>query len=499
MKNVAFNLGQRIIKQLLDWFQTAKDENIAERRQDMTDEGIATNLLNEFDIIVGTNDTPPTPSIIIRTGIAYDIDGERLIIDDEDISHDATNPSDTTDDGKGNLISTPHSTGSKNIPLTVNSANFIWLDYLKVTDESEFTLQRITNSKQFYKQSDGYDLTITTVDTPPTASSLKLGNVDLTGFGVVSISTISKSGRIFLGTKPNRVKVVTADAGKTDKTTVYDPATSIFLEDHVKGVGEGTPAPNNPHGIGPVDIGLSPANTVQDHQQFFHTSGIVGNPTTTSSSLFSVINTFSPGEDQLIIKALIVNEEVHIDGLIILSSDISSDVIVLFNALDTNGTYWIYLDKNTKTILKTQVDLISSPDVTKLVLCQVDWTFPGATSGDLTNLIDHRPFGVTSDTDVQRDLPHFVIGLLSGAYPVTSSHTYSATAFNVLTTSFSGTDLSGVAFSYSGSYTYTPSNDSPSAKLVSSVETFTYGVLSKTTNTTYAYDGNDNLTGITRV
>jgi len=38
----------------------------------------------------------------------------------------------------------------------------------------------------------GIEITVTLVDTPPTVSSLKLGNVNLTGSGVVSPSTIFK-------------------------------------------------------------------------------------------------------------------------------------------------------------------------------------------------------------------------------------------------------------------------------------------------------------------
>jgi hypothetical protein len=499
MKNVLWQTGMRVIQQVLDWFQSGKELNDTELKQDVFNAGIVTGLLNEFDIIVGTNNTPVTPSITIRTGVAHDINGERIIIDDENISYDATNPADTTNDGKGNLVSTPHSTGSLNVPLTVNTNNYIWIDYLQAADESEFTLQKVTNKKLFYKRTDGYQITVTTVNTPPTANSLKLGNVNLTAFGVVSGATISKANRIYFTTKLKRVQIQTADAGKTDRTLSYPAATSIFLDDHIKAVGTGTVTHLNPHGVGPVDIGLSPANTVQDHQQFFHSSGIIGSPTTTTSSLFGAINVITPGEDQLIVKPLITGEEVHIDGLVILPSDIPTDVIVTFNALDPNGTYYIYLDKNTKTILKTQVDLITTPDITKFLLYTVTWTYPGVGLGDLSDLVNRRVFGVTANRDIQRDLPHFIISLLTDNYPITSSITYSPTAYNTLTSSFSGTDLRGIAFSYSASYTYTPSNDDVAAVLTTSTETFIYGTLTRTTTSTYTYDGNNNLISVTRV
>lgn len=499
MRNVLFQTGQRIIKQILDWLQLAKESSDVDRRNDYTEPGLLHNELNEFDVIVGANNTPLAPSVTIRTGIAYDVNGERVLIDDEDLEHDATNPSDTTDDGFGNLISTPHSTGSKNVPLTVNVNNFVWVDYLQVTDESVFTLQKITNSKQFYKKVDGYEILVTVVDTPPTANSLKLGNIDLTGSGVVSGSTISLLDRLFSLTKLERVKIHTVDAGKTNATQVYGFDEDHTLDEHVKAVGSGTPTPKNPHAISAVDIGLPPAGTVEEHQEFFHTSGVIANPNATTSGLFPAINFVNPGTDQLIFKALLVSERVNIDGVIALQTDFLIDHIENFNALDSNGTWYLYVDKVTRTIQRTQTDLIATPDAGKFLLCTVDWTFPGATGGDLTNLVDIRVFGVTGFKDVQAELPNFVIALLSGNYPTVSNVTYSAINFNALTSDFSGTDPQGTPFSYSAAFTYTPNNDDINAVLVSSVETFTYGLLSVTTNTTYAYDGNDNLITVTRI
>jgi hypothetical protein len=403
MKSVLWQNAQRVIRQILDWAQFAKESNIKEHRQDYFEAGILKNLLNEFDIIAGTNNTPLTPSVTIRTGVAYDSNGDRIIIDDENISFDPTNSSNTTNDGLGNLILTPHSTGSKNISLTVNVNNYIWLDYLLTTDETQFTLHKITKAKQFYKRTDGYKITVTTINTPPTVASLKLGNVDLTGSGVVSAGTISKVGRVFSAVKINRVKIKTPKADKTDATVSYLSETEIFLDDHIKAIGNGSVSATNPHGLTPADIGFTNEDEIL-HQKFLHSNGIVGDTFSITSSLYTTITTVSPGFDFLIVRKLDLSEVAIVDGVTIKNSDLPSDVTVAFNSFDASGIWYIYLDKNTKSISRTQINLITSPDNTKLLLYSVVWTYPGgmgAGDGDLSSLVDRRIFGNISTREIQ--------------------------------------------------------------------------------------------------
>lgn len=405
MKQLFWKSGQRVIKQVLDWFQDAADESISDRRADLMDYGIVKNLLNEFDIIVGTNNTPSTPSITIRTGVAYDTNGDRISIDDESIPFTASNPTHQTDDGSGLLVNTPRSTGSFNIPLTTNINNYVWIEYLQTTDDSLFTLHKLFNTKIFYKLTDGYKITVTTINTPPSLTALKLGNVDLTGGGVVSGTTIAKSGRVIGGVSHYRAKIHTVLADKSDKTQVYGPDQEIFVDDHVRAIGTGVVGPNNPHGISPTDIGLSPASTIQEHQEFFHSNGlIVPNEATTSSALYGFVTVLTPGFDFITYKALTGTERVNVGGNVVVASDISTDVIVSFTALDPSGTYYIYLDGNTKTIQKTQTDLISTPDEFKFVLSTVTYTYPGgmgAGDGDLSSFVDRRLFGTIAARDIQ--------------------------------------------------------------------------------------------------
>jgi hypothetical protein len=408
MKSVLWQSGQRVIKQVLDWFQEAKDTSILARQDDYTDHGIMVDLENEFDIIVGTNNTPATPSITVRTGVAYDVNSDRINIDDENVSYDAANVTHQTDDGSGLLVNTPRSTGSLNVPLLTNTNNYIWIEYLQTVDDSVFTLHKLFNTKQFYKRTDGYKITRTTDldtgNTPPSAGALKLGNINLTGGGVVSVSTISLANRIFAGISNYRVKITTALADKTDRTTVYPAGTNIFVDDHVRAVGSGTVSANNPHGLAPTDIGLSPASTVQEHQEFYHTNGlIVPDESSVTSALFPFVTTVDPGLDFVTLRALVGEERVHVGGDTILVSDIPVDVDVLFSVADPNGTWYIYIDRTTRTAAKTQTDILTTPDRTRFLVATIDWEHPadqGAGDGDLTNLVDRRKFGTISTKDI---------------------------------------------------------------------------------------------------
>lgn len=413
MKGVFWQNGQRIIRQVLDWFSASKDEIDQEYRQDYTQAGVVLDALNEFEITVGDNNAPPTThSININTGIAYDSIGQRIEISDASASYDATNSSDTTDDGLGNFVSTPHSTGSKNIPLTANSFNYIWIDYLLVTDESVFTLQRATNAKQFYKQDDGYYITVTTVNTPPTATSVYLGSVNLSGFGVVSGSTIDMSGRSSSLIREKRVKIKTPLANLSDATATYGFNQELTLDDHIKAVGSGTVTPQNPHGTTLGDIGVDVENVVANHQKFMHNNGMIGDEASILSSLYTEFHPISPGDDFIVIKKLLVTEVVNIDGITITSSDLPNDTTFLFSSSgDAAGTYYIYLDKFSKSLVRTNID--PSSDVTKFPVASMIWT-PGFTplfDGNLTSIVDLRVFGTINNDKIDNEDSYDVAAL----------------------------------------------------------------------------------------
>ena len=124
-----FESGQRVIVQVLNWAQTAWQDVFANRTSDYSQAGICKNFLSEFAITVGNNNVPAFPSINVGSGVAYDSNANRVFIASTDTTaFNAANPSQTTNDGTGNLIPTPQSTGCINIPLTTNTLNYVWIE-----------------------------------------------------------------------------------------------------------------------------------------------------------------------------------------------------------------------------------------------------------------------------------------------------------------------------------------------------------------------------------
>ena len=188
------------------------------------------------------------------------------------------------------FVLTPQSTGCIGVgPLTASTTNYIWIQYLGTIDTTVFTLHEITSAKQFYKQTDGYKIVFNTTGLPPDGSGTwsLLGSVMAPASGFIIPSAISQLGRVYSANLPYRSFAQTALASRADVTVTYTPATTIFIDDHVKSLGTGTPSATNPHGLTATDIGIVPAAIVQNHQEYFHTNGIRGNPSSTNSELLS--------------------------------------------------------------------------------------------------------------------------------------------------------------------------------------------------------------------
>lgn len=480
MKQVIWQTGLRVIKQVLDWFQDGGQNSDRTRRQDYSDKGIFSDLIYtfltgtvtfangsstvtgsgtaflselkpgdtvsdaggivtgvvnavstntsftltsnwtgssgstasaqridpQFAIVIGDNNNPPiTHSINVRAGVAYDSNADRVVISTPISIYNPSNPTSTSADGIGGTVVTPLSTGSVNIPLTANTLNYVWIDYLNTTDTSSFTIQKSSGKKQYYKADDGFKITVTTTSTPPLASSLLLGTINLTGFGVVSPSTISIAGRNLAGLKYGRVKVKTAKADRSNATATYTADTEILIDAHVKAVGTGTVTATNPHGMTPVDIGLNTAEILETHQKFMHSSGIVGSTVSITSSLYLTPTIITPGEDYVTIQPLTSSEIALINGVTATSADIPNAVVLLFSSsVDATGTYWVYLDKTTKTIQRTNVNPTS--DATKLTLWSFLWTadpFGLPQNGNITSIVDLRVFGTLNNDNIDHE------------------------------------------------------------------------------------------------
>lgn len=411
MSSVFFDSAARIIKQVFDWLQTSDQGKTSLLIADTFQSGIdnATGGGEGFTLVPGTS---PLSVTVQGQGIAYDPLSNRIFISSSDTTvYNPANTTATTNDGLGNFILTPKSSGVVNIPLTASVLNYLWVDYLATTDASAFTLNEITNAKIFYKITDGYNIQVTTVNTPPDSSSVFLGTVNAPASGIIASGTISQLGRQYFNILPNIVPITTAQAGTNpvDRTPAYAPASTYTLEAHIKAVGTGTgQSPTNPHNMSLADLGVSTLDTVVAHRQLEHgtiqssgnaaanaiIAGVPGTPAPSTSGMATSINIVDPGSDYLTIYYLLATEFAIVNGDAYNTTDIfggPSNANVFFTSLPS-GTYNVYWDSVVEAFSATTSDI--SGDVTKLWLCTVTWTLafsPGY--NHLSGLIDIRRIG----------------------------------------------------------------------------------------------------------
>ncbi len=399
--------GQRIIEAFLSFLQTSKNEAIKERLTDIFEDGVVENELNNLSIIGKDVDALlQVDRVKVDIGVAYK-DGERIFVDDATIPYDVNNTILTTDDGKGNPILTPHSTGSFDIDLApfFGSVVSIFVKYLLTTDELEFTLHKITNVKQFFKRTDGYDIRVNTTGTPPSADFILLGTVDMTtGTGAAIASNISIVNRPLARTKVRRIGIETGNLAKTDRPVSYSLGNNkISLDDHIKSVGDGTVDEKNPHGTALKNLGVQPNQTVEVHRQLEHSNaiiaGITGDPFPTGSAMFVLAVAVGGGlQDFVTVKALGVLEVATVNGTGFGSSAFNSDVNLFFTDDNTGtgtplaaDTYQIIFDSVTETVDKIQGGTPIT-DPTKLWLATVVYDGIDALVG---STLDRRPIGGT--------------------------------------------------------------------------------------------------------
>ena len=383
MKFSQFFSGQRVIRQVLDWLETTKSDSIKERITDSWDDGVVENKLNNMLILGKDVDGTLTDyyHIKIDTGVAYK-NGERILIDDASITYMTVNTTHKTDDGLGNLILTPRSTGSWDILLTSGSVNYIYIAYLQTTDDTAFTLHKLTSAKQFYKRTDGYEIqTNITGINPDSARFIFLGQIDLTGTNLAIASNISIVNRYKYRTSLRRIQIETSSTGKNDRPAMYTGdiggAKQYFLDDHIKAVGTGTIAPTNPHGMTIADLGVAPNQTVDEHRKLEHSNviiaGTTGDPFPITSAMYCQQINYSPHgpEDYISVKKLVSGQVVIINGIGLPYTSFPSDVILSFVG-DPANAYQIIFNLNTMLIEKVAG---TSPitDTTKLWLSTVVW------------------------------------------------------------------------------------------------------------------------------
>lgn len=410
-----YQSAMRMIAKVFDWGQLSQQETLSDFVTNTFDFGVVALQLGEFAITLGSGNTISTPTVSVGSGIAYDVDSQNIYISTSDtVSYDASNPSTQTDDGLGNLILTPLSTGHLNVPVSTGN-NYIWIDYLATIDPSVYTLNKITRAKIFYKQTDGYKITVTTTLTPPTASSLYLGSV-LGVSGAVQAGNISQSGRTYFQITASVAPIQTAQLNKSDATALYSPGTTYFtgVGTHIKAVGTGTVNAQNPHGTSLADLGISTYETVIGHRQLEHGNGIIagtnGDPFPATSAMGSSVTVQNPGNDSITIYALQAEEFAIINGIAYTVYDIFGAVpqnatINFPVTVGASGTYKVYWDTVIRAFGITTGDI--SADITKLWLSSVTWTLGAYNVYDTTS---GASFWITSVTDST----HLVVSSTTG-------------------------------------------------------------------------------------
>ena len=195
MSSVFFDSAARIFSTVFNWLQTSSQGKTGTLIMDTFQAGIDNATLSGegFTLVPGTS---PLSVTVNGQGIAYDINSNRIFISSTDTTlYNASNTTTTTPDGIGGNVLTPQSTGCVNIPLTPSVLNYLWIDYLVTTDTSAYTLNEITQAKIFFKLTDGYNISVTTVNTPPDSSSIFLGTVTAPASGIITSCSISQTGR----------------------------------------------------------------------------------------------------------------------------------------------------------------------------------------------------------------------------------------------------------------------------------------------------------------
>jgi microcystin-dependent protein len=414
MASVIFSNAQRIIAQIFDWLQSSSQDRIADLITDTFSAGIdnATSSGEGFLVVPGNNNTSATPSVNVTLGgIAYDKEGNRIFISPSDVTlYNPSNATQTTNDGLGNFLSTPQSSGVINIPMTQSSQNYIWIDYLPTINTAAFTLNEITNAKIFYEQTDGYNITVTTTNVAPDANSIFLANVNMLGGGAVAPSNISQLGRSYYNILPNIVPITTPFNNGSNRTPQYNQNTTYTLDAHIKSIGTGTGiTPFNPHNMSLSDLGVTVLDTVVGRSQITDDNVIIAgtpsNPYPSVSAFAPSINIVNPGSDTLNIFAMLSTEFAIVNGTAYTTNQVFGAIpvnaTILFPA--ASGFYYVYWDSVAMVFGVTTLNI--SSDATKLLIATVTYTYVGSSPSDhnaLSGLTDLRIIGNSTTYALQR-------------------------------------------------------------------------------------------------
>lgn len=488
MQKESFQSGQKVLKQDLALAQSSKEQALEDRLTDNFVPGIANDLLNGMAFLPGATAT----SITVRTGIGYNSNGERILIGNEAVPYNDSNPNNTTSDGIGGNTSTPQSSGSANIPLTTTSVNLVYIQYLATTDPNVFTLHKVTSQKLFTRVDDGYEIKIVNAgNVDPSTININasapgtggpwtfLGLVDFRVGSSVSPSMFDLSKRPAFSISTNRVLGTTPKADFSNVTPAgnYGANTVVNFDQHVKAIGSTAPTAKNPHGLTLNDIGFS-GKTVGQHEQYLHSSGIANGDQTANvgTSLNLKVNPRCPDLDEVVIYGLTSIQFLVVQDITLASTDLGTKTFS-FVGLST-GTYYFWANSTTRALeFGTTAPTLS--ELNKFLLWTVNFsTTKGASTissdhflvppsgpcsgtSNFTNLIDGRFFGNLAGNNLQRD---------GQTDTVSVAHNLTLTSKNLTVTS-------GTIAVRPGSVSVVPSSFGASAVIVKDAAT---GLVNKT-------------------
>lgn len=436
MKSENWQSGQKVLKQDVVQAETAPENAIKDRQADNFSAGIASDLLNGMAFLVGNTST----SLTIDTGIGYDSNGERILIDSKVIPYADTNLTKTTPNGVGSNILTPQSSGSNSIELTSGVVNLLYIQYVNVIDPLTFSIHKITKAKLFTRVNDGYEirvvnggnvdpLTINLTTSVPGDGGpwIFLGWVDYRVGGSVSSSMFSTTFRPLYQININRVEGVTPkqDLSNVTPSQNYGFDQAVDFDAHVKAIGSTAPTNRNPHGTTLQDIGFN-GKTTEQHEEFLHTAGIANGDQTANigNSLNLKVNPRCPDLDEIVIYGLASAQYLVIPNTadtaaVTLSSIDLTTVTFKFTGKST-ATYYFWANSLTR-LVEVGTSAPGPTEYNKFLLWTVDFSTtkaatnissdhfiippsgPCAGVSNFTNLIDGRIFGNTGSANLAVD------------------------------------------------------------------------------------------------
>jgi len=428
--------------------QSTKEQAITTRLTDEFNYGIVPNsqLLSEATPFAMTVVTSPSFAVNIGTGVAYDVNGQRVLINNSSIAYSAANLTLATDNGIGGTTITPASTGSYLVPLTSSVVNYVYITYVDTIDPTVFTLAENTNQRLFTSGTEGYRIDVVTnigpsVGNPaayqPFANSIFLGVIDTT-------QTLTTTARTTFTLKPSNLlaAVPTSTQTLSALSLPYQSNQEVTFPYHVLGLGTGTVTPTNVHGLSINDItGTFTGITSGQLLQLFMESGFSSTTSqlSTTSALYAEVFSGAGsgpgpgfGYDDLKIYTFGATEALNVNGNVASLSTITQSYLFYFLSatgvpLD-NGTYTVYINTSTMQLLLAAngsptntsygvqgvstsalnyynvlpiATVTSNPN--NFVLWQVTWVGSVSGPGNITSTTDLRLFGTVDGNTLQRD------------------------------------------------------------------------------------------------